>query len=339
VPYTNADSNVNIGEYDLYLNKLWLYDQVNENHGSIHFTDTDFHIEDADGHKMLVIEDGFMQIHLSDTIQSNLFTSNLTETRDHYLPDTSGTIALTSDITGTNSGVNTGDETASTIKSKLGITTLSGSNTGDQDLTGLVVKNAPIIEATKTKITYDSKGLVTSGADATTNDIADSTNKRYQTDNQRTFNDATSSIQTQLNAKPSFTAPNQQVYTGTVTWTGTTAPSGTINHSYNWIRIGNLVILKINSMYSVAGTLLTRIQYTIPTDCPTPIFPTGFGLTANDNIYEGSGLLLIGTTNTPAVVSRVIMFRNSTNTNNVISVQSSAASYLASQLTIQYFTS
>jgi hypothetical protein len=58
----------------------------------------------------------------------------------------------------------------------------SGTNTGDQDLTNLVVKNAPITGATKTKITYDSKGLVTAGADATTADIADSTNKRYVTD-------------------------------------------------------------------------------------------------------------------------------------------------------------
>lgn len=32
------------------------------------------------------------------------------------------------------SGTNTGDETSTTIKNKLGITTLSGSNTGDQDL-------------------------------------------------------------------------------------------------------------------------------------------------------------------------------------------------------------
>lgn len=60
-------------------------------------------------------------------------------------------------------------------------------------------KNTSITGATKTKVTYDSKGLVTSGADATTADIADSVNKRYQTDNQNTFNDATSSIQTQLN--------------------------------------------------------------------------------------------------------------------------------------------
>lgn len=44
--------------------------------------------------------------------------------------------------------------------------------------------NSPIVAATKTKITYDSKGLVTAGQDATTADIADSLNKRYVTDSQ-----------------------------------------------------------------------------------------------------------------------------------------------------------
>jgi len=47
-----------------------------------------------------------------------------------------------------------------------------------------LVKNATITGATKTKITYDDKGLVTSGADATTADIADSTDRRYVTDAQ-----------------------------------------------------------------------------------------------------------------------------------------------------------
>jgi uncharacterized protein (TIGR02145 family) len=80
-----------------------------------------------------------------------------------------------------------------------------------EDETGNIVKidkslilNEAIVGGTKTKITYDSKGLVTSGLDATTADIADSTNKRYQTNNQQTYNDATSSIQTQLNGKASF---------------------------------------------------------------------------------------------------------------------------------------
>jgi len=47
---------------------------------------------------------------------------------------------------------------------------------------GAVAVNASISGATKTKITYDSKGLVTSGADATTSDIADSASYRYVTD-------------------------------------------------------------------------------------------------------------------------------------------------------------
>jgi hypothetical protein len=41
-----------------------------------------------------------------------------------------------STLIGNTSGVNTGDETVTTIKTKLGVTTLSGSNTGDQDLSG-----------------------------------------------------------------------------------------------------------------------------------------------------------------------------------------------------------
>lgn len=76
------------------------------------------------------------------------------------------------------------------------VVNLSGTNTGDQDLSSLVVKNAAIVGGTKTKITYDSKGLVTSGADATTADIADSLNKRYVTDSQLTVIGNTSNINT-----------------------------------------------------------------------------------------------------------------------------------------------
>jgi hypothetical protein len=63
-----------------------------------------------------------------------------------------------------------------------------------------VDENAAITGATKTKITYDAKGLVTSGADATTADIADSTNKRYVTDAQSTVIGNTSGTNTGDNA-------------------------------------------------------------------------------------------------------------------------------------------
>ena len=49
-----------------------------------------------------------------------------------------------------------------------------------------VVANAGIAGATKTKVTYDAKGLVTAGADATTADIAPSTGRNYLTDQQQT---------------------------------------------------------------------------------------------------------------------------------------------------------
>lgn len=72
----------------------------------------------------------------------------------------------------------------------------SGTNTGDQDLSGRVAANGAITGATKTKVTYDAKGLVTAGADATTADIADSANKRYVTDAQQTVIGNTSGTNT-----------------------------------------------------------------------------------------------------------------------------------------------
>ena len=176
-------------------------------------------------------------------------------------------------------GSNTGDETSTTIKSKLGITTLSGSNTGDQDLSGFVLKNTTVnSKALSTNITLNTDDIAESGTPTnkwwtnsrtiastltnftsgvgtvsasdtilqaiqkivgninalvtgvssvntktgavtlTTADIADSTGKRYQSENQNTYNDdATSSIQTQLDSKqklPSFMRL-VSAYTGT----------------------------------------------------------------------------------------------------------------------------
>jgi hypothetical protein len=63
-----------------------------------------------------------------------------------------------------------------------------------------VDENVAITGATKTKITFDAKGLVTAGADATTADIADSLNKRYVTDAQATVIGNTSGTNTGDNA-------------------------------------------------------------------------------------------------------------------------------------------
>jgi hypothetical protein len=78
--------------------------------------------------------------------------------------------------------------------------TLSNQTDLQTALDGKVDENSAITGATKTKVTYDQKGLVTAGADATTADIADSTNKRYVTDAQSTVIGNTSGTNTGDNA-------------------------------------------------------------------------------------------------------------------------------------------
>jgi len=116
------------------------------------------------------------------------------------------TTTINSQALSSNINLTTSDITDSTNKryvtdSQLSVIgNTSGINTGDQDLSGLVVKNTAIVGATKTKITYDTKGLVTSGEDATTADIADTLNKRYITDAQLTVISNTSGTNTGDNA-------------------------------------------------------------------------------------------------------------------------------------------
>ena len=59
-----------------------------------------------------------------------------------------------------------------------------------------VNKNPEIVSSTKTKVTYDSKGLVIAGDDATTIDINDSIDRRYVTDVQLNTIQNTSGINT-----------------------------------------------------------------------------------------------------------------------------------------------
>jgi len=78
--------------------------------------------------------------------------------------------------------------------------TLSNQTDLQTALDGKVDENTAITGATKTKVTYDQKGLVTAGADATTADIADSTDKRYITDAQLVVVGNTSGTNTGDNA-------------------------------------------------------------------------------------------------------------------------------------------
>jgi len=149
---------------------------------------------------------------------------------------------------------------------------------------------------------------------------------------------ATSSLQAQINT---FVVTNAglQTYTGTATWTGTTAPSGGTTHSYYWNRIGNLVTIRINLAYTVAGSALTLVSMTLPADCPTPASPNGV-TAANEVLSYGGGALstaktMISFATVGATISA--LRRNSANNGYDIVVTRPSAAYQYAYATIQYF--
>ena len=112
------------------------------------------------------------------------------------------------------------------------VTGLNADLLDGHDAAYFVAANAGITGATKTKVTYDAKGLVTAGADATTADIADSTDKRYVTDAQLVVIGNTSGVNT----------GNQTItLTGDVTGSGTGSFAATIpNDTVTYAKFQNL---------------------------------------------------------------------------------------------------
>lgn len=68
-----------------------------------------------------------------------------------------------------------------------------------------------------------------------------------------------------------------QAFVGTITWSGTTAPSGTATLRYSWTRVGKLVYFCFRFQWSVAGSTLTAAQWPKPADMPAPAVETGTG--------------------------------------------------------------
>lgn len=54
-----------------------------------------------------------------------------------------------------------------------------------------------------------------------------------------------------------------------ITWSGTTAPSGTTNHTYEWQQLGNVIHYQFILSYGTAGTSNTTVQIKKPDDMPS----------------------------------------------------------------------
>jgi hypothetical protein len=163
----------------------------------------------------------------SDFVEKSDFTSHSILAKQSGASDPVAVSIGNNEILGRKSGGGSNIEglSVSEVKSLLNYTASD---------VGAVATNSVITGATKTKITYDAKGLVTSGADATTADIADSSNKRYVTDANLTVIGNTSGTNTGDETQSSILAKlgfiNKQQFGGTVTAT----TSETIVHTYSF---------------------------------------------------------------------------------------------------------
>jgi hypothetical protein len=77
-----------------------------------------------------------------------------------------------------------------------------------------------------------------------------------------------------------------------IVWTGTTAPSGTSNHTYRWSQVGRLVTLRVNLIYTTAanGVTMVSIPFDNMSDLPVPATVTGF-IANGETFCFGTGLI------------------------------------------------
>jgi len=168
-------------------------------------------------------------------------------------------------------------------------------------------KNTTITGATKTKITYDSKGLVTSGADATTADIASSTDKNYVTDAQAVVigntsgtnsgNETTTTIGTLINGATSKTTPVDADQVGLMD-----SAASNILKKLSWANIKSTLKTYFDTLYIPTSSNLYITTGDQSTSGTTNVGITGLSITTVANKrYAFEGFFRVGCSSTGGV--------------------------------------
>jgi nitrogen fixation protein len=224
--------------------------------------------------------------------------------------------------------------TATLIRSKLGITTLSGSNTGDNatntQYSGLATSKQDTLQSTVNIKSINGNSLLGSG-DLVIGGGGSTPQSAFTILANNTNASAVPTEQV-------FENITNATYDGaTPTWTGTTAPSGATQHTYSLSQVGNMVTLVINLSYATAGSGLTGVTFELPSTAPTPALPTSVSV-AGDVISHITGAI---TTTKASIISGIPIcsFRLKSTSPNVceVSITRTSAAFRYAYATIQYF--
>lgn len=240
--------------------------------------------------------------NVDNTSDVNKPVSTATQTALNLKQDTlvSGTNIKTIN---SNSILGSGNISISSAVAWGGITgTLSTQTDLQTALDNKVDENTAIVGATKTKITYDAKGLVTVGADATTLDIADSTNKRYVTDANLTVIGNTSGTNSGDNAVNSLysglAASKQDTLTLTTNFT-----SGAATLTGATLNIPQYSGGGSTTWGSITGTLSSQIDLQTALDAKVDENAAITGATKTKITYDAKGLVTAGADATTADIA------------------------------------
>lgn len=126
-------------------------------------------------------------------------------------------------------------------------------------------------------------------------------------------------------------------YSGTITWTGTTAPSGATNHSYRLTQVGKCVTLHIALVFATNGAGLTAVQMTLPSGAPTPVQPAGL-TGASTNMYPVNGQIVNSANSILSSSSRGYLRNNTSGNGFDILINFATAALAQVGVTLQYWT-
>ncbi len=151
--------------------------------------------------------------------------------------------------------------------------------------------NIAIVGATKTKVTYDADGLITAGADATTADIAPSTNRNYLTDAQAVVIGNTSGTntgdQTNISGNAATVTTNANL-TGPITSVGNATSIAAQTGTGTTFVVDTSPTLVTPTLGVATATTVNKVAITAPATAAT-ITPTeGTTTTLSGGTHSGT---------------------------------------------------
>jgi hypothetical protein len=218
------------------------------------------------------------------------------------------------------------------IKSKLGITTLSGSNTGDNatntQYSGLATSKQDTLQSTVNIKSVNGNSLLGIG------NLVISATAAAQSAFTILANNTNASA---LPTEQPFQNITNDVYSGTIVWTGGAAPSGTTEHTYSLSQIGNLVTLNVLLSYGTnGGANLTSVALELPSIAPIPSLPTSVSAVGDVINYGTAGLQIAKSYPTAPTYVGCALRIKSTGVYEIL-ITRSAGQYRYAYATIQYF--